>query len=264
MKGPFFSAKRPAPVSMNFEARLSGADLIWKAMAPILPERLTAGHLLSVCSVTLTGNHPDTDEPFLIVEPSVGGWGAGRGQDGARGQFCMGDGETYNVPIEVAETRYGVLVDEYSLHCDGCGAGEYIGGAGVIRSYRALTDDQKLTAMFGRHKFAAWGVNGGEKGSPNKVYIQKADGEMVGPYGITSRYQINKGDIVKLVTATGGGYGNPYKRLLEKVASDVKNGYITVEQAKEKFGVLINSDTFESEGETPERKSHGRITDKNE
>lgn len=263
-EGSIFSAKRPAPVSMNFEARLGGADLIWKALAPILPERLTAGHLLSVCSVTLTGSNPDTDEPFLIVEPSVGGWGAGKEQDGTRGQFCMGDGETYNVPVEVAETRYGVLVDEYSLHCDGCGAGEYIGGAGVTRSYRALTDDQKLTVMFGRHKFAPWGVNGGQKGSPNKVYIQKADGERVGPYGITSRYQINKGDIVKLVTATGGGYGDPYKRPLEKVASDVKNGYITVEQAKEKFGVLINSGTFDSEGETPGRKSHGTIKDKNE
>ncbi|MFC7392113.1 hydantoinase B/oxoprolinase family protein [Scopulibacillus cellulosilyticus] len=255
-EGAIFSAKRPAPVSINWEARLGGADLIWKALAPVLPHRLTAGHLLSVCSVTLTGNHPDTEEPFLIVEPSAGGWGAGAGQDGARGQFCLGDGETYNVPIEVAETRYGVLVDQYSLRCDGKGAGEYIGGSGVIRSYRALTDNQKVTTMFGRHKFAPWGVNGGEEGSPNDVYIRKANGEKAGPFGITARFPLNKGDVVELVTATGGGYGDPCKRPADKVASDVKNGYITINQAKEIFGVIVDSETFEAKSVTSKRKNY--------
>jgi N-methylhydantoinase B len=242
-KGSIVSAERPAPVSMNFEGRIGGADLIWKALAPHLPDRLTAGHLLSVCSVILSGNHQDTKAPFLIVEPSVGGWGAGEGQDGQRGQFCMGDGETYNIPIEVAENRYGVLVNEYSLRCDGVGAGEFIGGSGVVRSYQALTDNQKLSVSFGRHEFAPWGMDGGEEGSSNYVEVIKQDGESKGPFGVSARYPVNKGDIVKLVTATGGGYGNPLKRPAEQVVSDVKNGYISVVQAKEKFGVVIDSNT---------------------
>src|SRR5699024_11612917 len=106
---------------------ISCTDLIWKCLAPSIPSRLSAAHLLSVCSVTLSGNHHDTDEPFLIVEPSVGGWGGSDGQDGASGQFCVLDGETYNIPVEVAETRYGVMLDAYSLRIDGTGAGEYIG-----------------------------------------------------------------------------------------------------------------------------------------
>ncbi|WP_408007537.1 hydantoinase B/oxoprolinase family protein [Pseudalkalibacillus sp. A8] len=244
-EGTILSAKRPAPVSINWESRLGGADLIWKALAPVLPERLTAGHLLSVCSVVLSGDHPETKEPFLIVEPSVGGWGAGAGLDGEKGQFCVGDGETYNVPVEVAESRYGVLVDEYRLRCDGAGAGEYIGGSGVVRSYRALSDKQKLSVMFGRHKFSPWGLNGGEDGSPNKVYINKKDGSVEGPFGITARYVLNEGDVVRLVTATGGGYGNPTNRNPDQVAYDVKNGYISIEQAKEKFGVAVDSETFE-------------------
>lgn len=255
-KGSILSAERPAPVSMNFEGRIGGADLIWKALAPELPDRLTAGHLLSVCSVVLAGNHPDTNEPFLIVEPSVGGWGAGNDQDGERGQFCMGDGETYNIPIEVAETRYGVLVNEYSLRTDGAGAGEYIGGSGVIRSYEALSDGQKLSVNFGRHQFAPWGMNKGEEGSQNYVTIKKNNGETIGPFGIKARYPINKGDIVQLVTATGGGYGNPIDRPEQKVASDVKNGYITVEQAKNKFGVIVDPNTHEVIGITSVRKKH--------
>jgi N-methylhydantoinase B len=254
-EGSIISAKRPAPVSINWEGRIGGADLIWKALAPILPHRLTAGHFSSVCSVTLTGNHPETNDRFLIVEPSLGGWGAGMGQDGQRGQFCIGNGETYNIPIEVTEARYGVLVDEYSLRCDGAGAGEYIGGSGVTRSYKVLSDNHRLTVMFGRHKFAPWGMNGGEGGSPNEVYIQKANGETDGPFGISSRYELNKGDVVQLVTGTGGGYGHPYDRPVSKIVADVKNGYISVDQAKEKFGILLDPKTFQVKGLTQERES---------
>ncbi|WP_282172207.1 hydantoinase B/oxoprolinase family protein [Cytobacillus firmus] len=257
-KGSVLSAERPAPVSIYWESMLAGADLIWKALAPVVPHRLNAGHLLSVCSVVLSGQHQDTNEPFLIVEPSVGGWGASEGQDGARGQFCIGDGETYNVPVEVAETRYGVMVDEYSLHTDGAGAGEYIGGSGVIRSYKALSDNQMVSVTFGRNKFVPWGMKDGQDGSANEVYIEKADGDVDGPFGIYPRYPLNKGDVVKLVTATGGGYGDPYKRPADQVAQDVKNGYITAAQANESFGVIVNEKTYEVEGLTEDRQRRGK------
>ncbi|MCS0653423.1 hydantoinase B/oxoprolinase family protein [Cytobacillus firmus] len=257
-KGSVLSAERPAPVSIYWESMLAGADLIWKALAPVVPHRLNAGHLLSVCSVVLSGQHQDTNEPFLIVEPSVGGWGASEGQDGARGQFCIGDGETYNVPVEVAETRYGVMVDEYSLHTDGAGAGQYLGGSGVIRSYKALSDNQMVSVTFGRNKFVPWGMKDGQDGSANEVYIEKANGEVDGPFGIYPRYPLNKGDVVKLVTATGGGYGDPYKRPADQVAQDVKNGYITAVQANESFGVIVNEKTCEVEGLTEDRLQRGK------
>lgn len=196
-EGSILSAERPAPVSMNFEGRLGGADLIWKALAPHIPNQLPAGHLLSVSSVIISGDHPDTQEPFLLVEPSVGGWGAANDQDGQRGQFCMGDGETFNIPIEVAEARYGVLVDEYALRCDGGGAGEYIGGSGVIRKYKALSDEQKLTVSFGRHQQAPWGVNGGDEGGKSYIKVTKSNGEVVGPTGIVKSLRFNKGDVVE-------------------------------------------------------------------
>ncbi|MBB5324930.1 N-methylhydantoinase B [Anoxybacillus tepidamans] len=249
-----FSAERPAAVSTYWETMLYGADLVWKALAPVVPHRLNAGHLLSVCGVVLSGIHHDTNEPFLIVEPSAGGWGAGDGLDGASGQFCIGDGETYNVPVEVAETRYGIMVDEYSLRTDGAGAGEFRGGCGVIRSYRAMTDGQTVTATFGRHKFLPWGFSGGHDGSRNEIVIVKTNGEVVGPFGKCARFPLNKGDVVRLITATGGGYGNPLNRPAEKVALDAKNSYISVEQAKDIYGVILNPKTFEVEGLTPVRK----------
>lgn len=252
-EGSVFNAVRPAPVSMYWESMLFGCDLIWKALAPVIPERLTAGHLLSVCVAIVSGKHQDTNEPFLIVEPSVGGWGAAIDRDGDAGQFCILDGETFNIPVEVCETRNGVLVDEYSLNTDGAGAGTFRGGQGVIRSYRALTDNQSFTGSFGRHKFNVWGTDGGKDGSTNKFEIVKASGETDGPFGKYNQYPLNKNDVVRLITATGGGYGSPYQRPAEKVAMDVKNEYITVEQAKEDFGVIVDPITFAVVGVTEAR-----------
>ena len=99
-----FTAERPAAVSTYWETMLYAADLIWKAMAPVLPGRLTAGHFLSVCAPVIVGLHPDTGSLFILVEPSAGGWGAGATKDGENGMVCVGDGETYTVPIEVCET----------------------------------------------------------------------------------------------------------------------------------------------------------------
>ncbi|WP_342605203.1 hydantoinase B/oxoprolinase family protein [Peribacillus sp. FSL E2-0159] len=252
--GSIFSCERPAPMSVYWESGSMGGDLVWKALAPAIPSKLPAGHFLSVCAVTLSGIHPDTKDPFLIVEPSLGGWGAGNDQDGARGQFCIGDGETYNVPVEIAEARYGVMVDEYSLNADGEGAGEFIGGAGVIRSYQALTDGQFATVTFGRHQYVPWGLNEGKDGSPNQFYVIKKNGEVDGPYGVYARYPLNKGDVLKLVTGSGGGYGHPFARPITKVVEDVNNEYITVHQAKEVFGVILDEETYDLIGLSSVRK----------
>lgn len=234
-QGSILSAEKPAPTSIYWESDAFGAELVWKALAPSMIDRLNAGHFLSVCSVTLEGVNPHTDEPFLIVEPSVGGWGAGKDIDGARGQFCIGDGETYNIPIEVAENRYGIMIEEYTLRNDGAGAGKYIGGTGVIRSYKALSDNQNVSITFGRSKYLPWGLDGGEDGSPNEFYVIKANGEKKGPLSMCARHPLNKGDVIQLLTGTGGGYGPPQERDKNKLKQDIKNGYIPLDRAKELY-----------------------------
>ncbi|WP_434512481.1 hydantoinase B/oxoprolinase family protein [Desulfitobacterium sp. AusDCA] len=242
--GSVLQCHAPAPTSCYFESMLYATDVLWKALAPVFPEYLGAGHMLSVCSVVLAGTHQDTGAPFLIVEPTCGGWGASCAKDGEVGQFCVGDGETYNVPAEMAETRYGIMIDEYSLHTDGAGAGAFRGGSGAVRKYRAMSDNQFFTASFGRNKYPAWGAAGGADGSYNYFEIFRADGTHEGPMGITARTVLSKNDVVRMVTSTGGGYGDPKKRDVNQVAVDVRNGYITLEQAKNDYGVEVNPVTF--------------------
>lgn len=246
--GSIMRCHAPAPTSCYFESMIYASDVVWKALAPVFPEALGAGHMLSVCSVVLAGTKQGSGEPFLIVEPTGGGWGASDGKDGEVGQFCVGDGETYNVPVEMAENRYGIMIDEYSLHTDGTGAGKYRGGSGAVRSYRAMTDGQLFTASFGRNKFPAWGAAGGKDGSYNYFEFHNADGTVEGPMGIVARHVMNKGDIAYMVTCTGGGYGDPLEREPELVAWDVKNEYISVRQAEEDYGVIVDPETFEVKG----------------
>lgn len=242
------SAARPAPVSNYFITFLEVVNIIQKALVGVLPERLIAGHYAAVSSVVLGGIHPDTDAPFLLVEPTTGGWGAASDKDGQSGQFCYGNGETYNVPAEVAESRYGILVEEYSLRTDdaAAGAGEFIGGRGTVRSYRALSDHQSLTVTFGHHLSKPWGEAGGYEGSSNDAFIKRADGTLYGPFGM-EKHVLNQDDIVELKTGTGGGFGNPLDRPAAQVAADVKNGYYTIAVAAETYGVQVDPATFEFE-----------------
>jgi N-methylhydantoinase B len=197
---------------------------------------LTAGHFLSVCGTVVYGLHPDDGSLYLLVEPQAGGWGAGMDKDGENGLVCVGDGETYVIPVEACETRYGVLVDQYALDIVDGGAGEYRGGRGLVRDYRITSEWAGVTATFGRHKFLPWGMNGGQDGSRNYVEFIHDDGrrEILGK---CARYMLKRGEVARLHTATGGGYGPPSRRPREKVLQDLKEGYITPEQAAQDYGV---------------------------
>ena len=113
-EGTLLTAKRPAPVSAYFESMVCAADVVRKALAPVLPGVVTAGQFGSVCTMNLSGQIPETGEHYLLVEPLVGGWGAAVGKDGESGQFCVGNGETSNIPVEITEARYGVMVEQYA------------------------------------------------------------------------------------------------------------------------------------------------------
>jgi N-methylhydantoinase B len=231
-----FTAERPAPVSTYWETMLYATDLIWKAMAPHMPERLPAGHFLSVCGTVLSGLHPDSGEFFLLVEPLVGGWGASPLKDGESGQFCVGDGETFNIPVEITETRYGVLVEQYAFHDEDGGAGMTRGGKGVVLDYRALGEELYLTGTFGRHKYRPWGLSGGQDGSRNEIRVLRNDGS-VEVYGKAARVRLARGEVARLITGTGGGYGDPQARPREQVLADLRDGYITAEQARRDYGL---------------------------
>jgi N-methylhydantoinase B len=235
--GSIFNATRPAPVAAYFEATEMASDLVWHALAPAFPGRLTAGSFVSVCSTSLALTHPETGEPTLLVEPQPGGWGAGATADGEHGLVSVGDGETYVIPVEVAEQRYGVLVERLAFDiAEGAGAGRHRGGRGLVREYRIRCDEALLTVAWGRHLTPPWGAAGGREGSPNYVQVVRDD-QPGAPFGKISRMPLRRGDLVRLVTGTGGGHGDPREREPERVLADLDNEIITAREAREFYGV---------------------------
>jgi N-methylhydantoinase B len=235
-EGSVFDAKHPAAFAIYSENMIRLYDLIWHCLAPHMNGLLPAGTFGSICGTFIGGLHPDTGRHFTVVEPQVGGWGGAPGLDGNSAMFCGLHGDTYNCPVEVAEARYGLYVDQLALQEGLGGEGEYRGGKGIILDYRVRSNGLFFTCAYTRHIHKPWATGGGNDGSANYVEILRSDGK-VEEFGIATALELNEGDVIRIHTANGAGHGDPRLRAPEKVLADVKNGFITLEQAVEHYGI---------------------------
>jgi N-methylhydantoinase B len=236
--GSVFDAIEPAPHGFYYEVELRVYDLIWRCLAPHMPERLAAGHFASVCGTFIGGIHPDTGRQYTIIEPQLGGWGASRSGDGNSAIFCGFHGETYNCPAEINEARNGLYVDRMELNLEPGGEGRYRGGRGIVMDYRIRADNGFLTVGYTRSKFPAWSLDGGREGSPNYVRYLGKDGTDQ-RYSFVSGLATHADDVIRVVTGNGGGLGDPKLRDHNLVAEDIKNGLITETRAREVYGYQL-------------------------
>ena len=234
-EGSVFHAREPAPIGFYYEIELRVYDLMWRCLAPHIPDRLAAGHFASVCGTFIGGIHPDTGRQYTIIEPQLGGWGARRGADGNSAIFCGFHGETYNCPAEINEARNGLYVDRMALNEEPGGEGEFTGGRGIVMDYRVRAESGFLTAGYTRSKFPAWAMDGGREGSPNYVQYRPVEGEPQ-RFAFVSGLATRKDDVIRVVTGNGGGLGDPKDRDPEKIRMDIKNGLITPERARAVYG----------------------------
>ncbi len=241
-EGSVFHASEPAAIGFYYEIELRVYDLIWRCLAPHMPDLLAAGHFASVCGTFIGGIHPDTGRQYTIIEPQLGGWGASRLGDGNSAMFCGFHGETYNCPAEINEARNGLFVDRMELNLEPGGEGRHMGGRGIVLDYRVRTDNGFLTAGYTRSRFPAWGLDGGHDGSPNYIEFIPKDGDRQ-RLAFTSGLPTSRGDVIRVVTGNGGGLGNPAERDADRVREDVRNGLISPDRALEVFGVDVDSGT---------------------
>lgn len=233
--GSLFDARPPAAEGFYFENLIRVHDLILRCLASAFADRLPAGNFASVCATIIGGKHPDTGRLFTLVEPEIGGWGAEPGRDGNNAVYSGLHGETYNCPVEVCETRYGVQVERLTLNDEPGGHGQFRGGRGVCIDYRICADDCFLTCGYTRSFVPPWGLEQGSPGSLNYVEVIRQDG-LHERYAMASNIRLNAGDLVRVRTASGGGYGPAARRCQSAVRDDLKNGYIDARTAQRVYG----------------------------
>ena len=232
--GTVFNPTYPAAMGIYYEIAVRLHDLIVRCLSEHMPVRFPAGNFASICGTLFGGIHPDTGRAYAVIEPELGGWGGTPSADGAPGQFSAFHGETYNCPAEVAEARYGVTVDYLSFHDEDGGAGLHRGGKGVRVDYRIRSDSGWLTVAYTRSKYPPWGLEGGQPGSSNHIVIRRANGETE-KHAVVSGLVLNKDDVIQVMTATGAGWGDPKERDKALLEEDIKNGYVTPEQARKYY-----------------------------
>lgn len=231
-EGTLFHAKYPAP-TYTLWTGIVALELVFKAIAKAIPDRLAASSGGDVPGFMMIGTHPDTGQMFAISNNEACGWGASPGHDGASGLLHLSEAIVRTTPLEVMETKTTMLMERVELTPDSGGAGMHRGGSGVTRVIRFLDDGEFLTVVK-KTKSPPWALNGGVQPAANRVTLfPGTDRERDVS---TQRTPVKAGDRIRVMSAGGGGHGDPAGRSREAIAADIAEGYVTLAAAKRDYG----------------------------
>ncbi len=244
-EGTFLYARYPRPVSgCAAEVSQRIAEAVFAALVKAIPGELFAAPAGTSGNFALGGHDPETGRSYVMYLISGGGYGGSADGDGIS-NGCSTIGISKTTPIEVIEQRYPVLIDEYALHERSGGAGRARGGFGVTYSVTLRRGTARASFVMDHGRSGPLGALGGDDGGVNKVVVRQQGRDYIPPH--LSKDQdivVEPGDRIIVSTPGGGGYGDPFERAAALVASDVRRGYYTVADAAERFGVVLEAESF--------------------
>jgi N-methylhydantoinase B len=218
--GTILNPPPDAPVvGGNHETSQRVVDACYKALAPALPERITAGGP-TTSGLLLFGTRRE-GRWHILYEVHGGGEGGGARRDGGHAtRVHMSN--VMNTPTEVIETAYPMEVLRHTLRPQSGGAGTHRGGCGIVRAYRVLAETT-LTTMLERRVVPPWGAFGGADGAPYRITLER-DGTRRDIKG-KETVLLAPGDVILIETSGGGGYGDPAGRAAGLREQDRREGY---------------------------------------
>lgn len=248
----------PAASSMRGVTGFRILDALNGALAQLIPQRVPAagegGNTLAIFGAT----RPGTDERFVFYELVVGTWGGTPTWDGNDG-LTNPASLAANIPIEVAESEFPIIVERYGLVPDTGGAGEHRGGLAIERVWRCLTPETSLIVRSDRATRPPYGLAGGGSGAPSSNVLHRPDGtEQVLPAMFSTT--IGEGDVYVHRMAGGGGFGNPLDRDPAAVARDVRDEKVSAAAASELYGAVIGADGLVDDTATAANRMERRGT----
>jgi N-methylhydantoinase B len=191
-------------VGGNHETSQRLVDAIFRAFAPVIPERLAAGGSTTAGLLIFGGAGRDGSWKTLY-EPHGGGEGARHDRAGAAATRVHLT-NTNNTPAEIIEAEFPIRIVRHALRRGSGGRGQHRGGEGSEREYLVLAEEMSLTTMFERRVIPPWGLAGGEAGAPFRCELRKEAGASEELRG-KANLLVHAGDVVVFETSGGGGYG---------------------------------------------------------
>lgn len=234
--GTVVNGVMPAASSMRGVTGFRIIDTVLGALAGVLPRRVPAAGEGGNSLVIIGGQRPDRSS-YVYYELIAGTWGGRPRCDGNDG-LCTPANIASNIPIEQAECEYAVRIERYGLVRDSGGAGRYRGGLAIERSWRLLEGEANLSIRSDRRAHRPYGLYGGGPGAPSNVVLSNQRGSQVLPVMISTTMQA--GDLVYHQQAGAGGWGDPFERPPDEVAADVRNDKVSLQAARELYGVVLD------------------------
>jgi N-methylhydantoinase B len=230
-RGLVVNAEPPAPVvnRMTIAHRIVTATM--GALARLLPNRVPASYY-GVSYVHMVETAGSDGARRIYFDSEVGGWGGEPHRDGANA-FSCGLHNVAAVPVEMIETIYPVRFRRYGLRPDSGGIGRHRGGTGLVREWELLAETGIFAATFDRFHHRPFGVEGGGPGAAGRLTLVRGGEETALPSKV-SKLPLRAGDVVRVETSGGGGYGPPSERDPELIRLDVAEGYVHATAGGEK------------------------------
>ena len=162
-----------------------------------------------------------------------------------------------NYPVEYVEREFPLRIERYAIRPDSGGPGTYRGGCGVIRDVRVLCDSAELGTRMENAKFPPYGVAGGKAGRPGAISVNPGTPEERQLPPVGDGVKLKRGDLLRLVTCGGGGWGDPFQRDPLLVQQDVARGFVSIQGALADYGVVLDPVTLDvDKAATEERRQH--------
>ena len=204
-EGTIVNARPPAAVAGgNVETSQRIVDVLLRALAQAIPDRIPAAASGTMNNLTIGGIDPRTGDPFTYYETIAGGMGARPTKDGVSGVHTHMT-NSLNTPAEALEYAYPLRVRSYSLRPDSGGEGKFRGGDGIVREIEVLTDCD-VTLLADRRSRGPWGLARGMDGAAGRAVVTRNDGsteQMPGKFST----RLRKGERIRIETPGGGGWG---------------------------------------------------------
>ncbi len=242
-EGTFLYARYPRPVSgCAAEVSQRIAEAVFNALTQAIPRDLFAAPAGTSGNLAIGGTDPKRGRSYVMYLFTGGGYGGSAISDGIS-NGCSTIGISKMPPVEVMEQYYPVLFEEFALNEGSGGAGAARGGFGVNYAIRVRRGEARASMVMDHGRTGPLGALGGADGGVNKVAIER-NGHTYRPPHLSKDQdiQMRPGDVIRVSTPGGGGYGDPLQREPAKVARDVMRGYYTQTQAERLFGVRFEPD----------------------